>query len=546
MPKLRLNYTSWIVLVVFSIFFVNLDMLHLNMMETRNMLTAREMVNLKHWVLTTMNNLPRYEKPPLPTWITAVFGYLFGFKSFVVMRLPAAFISLLATWTIFKFTPLLKVSRQQAFISTLIFATSFYIIFSGRTNQWDIYTHTFMLICIYFLWKFFTTDKALYKNVILAALFFGFSFMSKGPVSPYALFLPFLLSFGVVYGFKSFKSRVFPIILFLIIGMGTGGWWFIYARLADPAAFVETITVESSRWGSYNVRPFYYYWSFFVQSGVWTILAFVSLLFPYLKNRVSNRKAYFFTFLWTIFSVILLSVIPEKKSRYLLPVLFPLALNTSFYVEYLFRRFKDLPLKETAVVYFNHGLIALVCIVFPVGAYFVVQPEGSTWVWFIITSVGLLSAGIATIYFLRKKNYPKVFYSNILIVCIVMSFGFRLADSLHHNPMANPISNLKTQAKKENFNLYEYGSFEPRIIWDYGEPIPLITPENPTLPQEDYFGIIFQDKNMEEVEKLVQGYEIIREERFDNNIASPDQRAHRDRLIRNFFLLKEKNADSAD
>src|SRR5690625_6212259 len=81
MPKLRLNYTSWIVLVVFSIFFVNLDMLHLNMMETRNMLTAREMVNLKHWVLTTMNNLPRYEKPPLPTWITAVFGYLLDRKS---------------------------------------------------------------------------------------------------------------------------------------------------------------------------------------------------------------------------------------------------------------------------------------------------------------------------------------------------------------------------------------------------------------------------------------------------------------------------------
>lgn len=540
MPKLKLNYIFWIVLVVFSVFFVNLDVLQLNMMETRNMVTAREMVNLKHWVLTTMNNLPRYEKPPLPTWITAIFGSLFGFKSVVVMRLPAAFIALLATWMIFRFTSLLKLSRQQAFISALIFATSFYIIFSGRTNQWDIYTHTFMLVCIYFLWKFLASEKAWYKNIILAAFFFGFSVMSKGPVSPYALFLPFLLSFGIVYRFKSLRKRILPILLFLIIGLSIGGWWFIYVRLADPEAFVEVMTIESSRWGSYNVRPFYYYWSFFVQSGVWTILALVSLLFPYLKNRVSNRKAYFFTFLWTIFSVVLLSLIPEKKSRYLLPVLFPLALNIAFYVEYLFRKFKYLSPKESAVVYFNHGLIALVCIISSLGGYFIIQPEGAMWGWFILTSIGLMSAGIATVYFLKKKNYPKVFYINILIICIVMSFGFRMADSLNHNPYAHNISQLKIQVEKENFNLYEYGSFEPRIIWDYGEPIPVITAEDPVLPKEDYFGLIFQDIDMEEVEELVKDYHIIREERFDNNITTPNQRAYRDRLIRNFYLLKKK------
>src|SRR5699024_7649716 len=119
------------------IYFVNLGSIYINLMETRNMVTAREMAHLGHWFLTTLDNIPRYEKPPLPTWITALFGILFGFKSFVVMRLPAAFMSLLIVWMLYEFAPLLKVSKKQAFITALIMAASFYLIFSGRTNQWD-------------------------------------------------------------------------------------------------------------------------------------------------------------------------------------------------------------------------------------------------------------------------------------------------------------------------------------------------------------------------------------------------------------------------
>src|SRR5690606_3192503 len=120
----------------------------------------------------------------------------------------------------------------------------------------------------------------------------------------------------------------------------------------------------------YNIRPFYYYWSFFTQSGVWTIPAFVALLYPYLKTRVSDKKAYLFSFLWTISSVILLSIIPEKKSRYLLPVLIPLAMNTAFYIEYLVRSFPKIKNRaEKFPVYFNYGLIALIGIVFPLAGY---------------------------------------------------------------------------------------------------------------------------------------------------------------------------------
>src|SRR5699024_8164838 len=138
----------------------------------------------------------------------------------------------------------------------------------------------------YYLWKFLQNEKNDYKNALLAALFFGFSFLSKGPISLYTLWLPFLISYGFTYKYKKLKSKWGAIVSFLLVGLGIGLWWFIYVRLADPTAFIEIMNRESSRWGNYNTRPFYYYWNFFIQTGVWTVPAFISLLYPYLKNRV--------------------------------------------------------------------------------------------------------------------------------------------------------------------------------------------------------------------------------------------------------------------
>ena len=181
---------------------------------------------------------------------------------------------------------------------------------------------------------------------MLAGLFFGCSFLSKGPVSFYALLLPFLISFGIVYRYKDFKSRILPTLVFILVAIIVSSWWHFYTLMFDKEAVLEITKNETSNWTSYETKPFYYYWSFFTQSGLWTIPAFIALLYPYLKSRVFDKKAYLFTFLWTIGSVILLSIIPEKKSRYLLPVLIPLALNTGFYIEYLIRSFSILKNKK--------------------------------------------------------------------------------------------------------------------------------------------------------------------------------------------------------
>ena len=364
--KLKDNYLLLLILVCIAIFFVNLDAIYVNIMEARNFATAREMINMNHWIFTTLNDLPRYEKPPLPTWMTAISMFFLGMKSMFALRLPAAIMGTLTVIFIYKLGLKFTAHRKYAFISGLIAVTSFYILYSGRDGQWDIHTHAWMIMAIYGIYKIFNQETAKYTHGLLAGIFIGCSFLSKGPVSMYALLLPFLIAYGVVYKYRNFKSNWLPLLLMLITATAISASWSLYVYYFDTHAVAKITDKETGRWLDYNVRPFYYYWSFVIQSGIWTIPAFVGLLYPYLKNRVFNKPGYKFTLWWTLGSLVLLSIIPEKKSRYLLPVLIPLALNTAFYIEYLFRRFDMMPKKEKWVVYFNFGLIAVIGLVFPI------------------------------------------------------------------------------------------------------------------------------------------------------------------------------------
>ncbi len=522
------------------IFFFNLDAIYVNIMEARNFITAREMVTHHNWLLTTLNDLPRYQKPPLPTWLTAISGSIFGFTSRFAMRLPAALSSLLLLVFFYRFVPRLKLSQKQAFLSSLVLASSFYIIFSGRNGQWDIFTHAFMMVTIYYLWQFFSHQEDLYKNAILAGIFLGFSFMSKGPVSLYALLLPFLIAYGIIYRYRDFGQKWKAFIIFLLISAILGTWWFIYVRLADPAAFLRIAEKETTNWGSYNIRPFYYYWSFFTQSGIWTIPSFVALLYPYLKNRVSNKKAYQFSLLWTLSAVVLLSIIPEKKSRYLLPVLIPMALNTGFYIEYLFRQFQQLPRKESWVVYFNHGLIGLIGLAFPVAGFFILDLEGSYWFWYIATSVALFGIGAAIFFYLKKKNYPKVFYLTVAFICAIIIFAFPLTDSFLDNPKFNNIANLRKLEAAKDLNIYEYRYLTPELIWEYGKPIPILKDDSLRLPQEDRFGLLMYKEDTTALKDLRKIYNITPQARYDLNYVNPEKRGYKDRLIRWFYVLQKK------
>ena len=527
-------------IVIILMLLVHLDVPNVTIMEARNFITAREMVQDNNWFLTTMNGEARYQKPPLPTWFTAISGLIFGINNLFALRLPAALMVLFLGIFSYYFSLKLNLSKNHSFRNSLILVTSFYVFAILNEAPWDIYTHGFMLAGLYFLFQFFEENKSVWKNALLSAIFIGLSIMSKGPVSLFAVFLPFLISYGIIFKFKNLKNKLLPTFSFIIIFIIIGAWWFIFVRLQDPEAFLEIASKETGNWSSYNVKPFYYYWSFFTQSGIWTIPAFISLLYPYLIKRVENKKVYKFSFWWTISAVILLSVIPEKKARYLMPVLIPLALNTGFYIQYLIKHFSKLnSKKETLPVYFNFGLIASIAISVPVALFIILKNNLQTYlINYVLVSVSALCIGVLIFKFLIKKKFVNVFYLTILFMISIFLFGLPISKHFNKNENFKAINTLHLIEKENSINTYSIGEITPELLWDYnGKLKNIYKNEMLELPSENHFGLLIMNEDVSTItSQLDNKYSFQLTETYNLNVGSKNK----ERLIRQFYLVSKK------
>jgi len=530
-----------IVLVVIMLGF-SIDNLPISIMEARNFITAREMVIDGNWLLTTMNGVARYEKPPLPTWMSAVFGLIFGIKNVLALRFPAILFVALSGIGIYLLSKNLLANKSHSFVNALIGITSFYVIGIIFEAPWDIFTHGFMLIAIYYLFQFFQGEQHI-KNSLLAGLFIGFSILCKGPISIYALLLPFLIAYGFIYKYRFSKGQIGSIFTCIGVALLVGGWWYLYVRVSDPETFKTIASKETANWASYNVKPFYYYWSFFAQSGIWTIPAFIGLLYPYLKSRVSNLKAYKFSLLWTLSAVILLSLIPEKKARYLMPVLIPLAINTGFYIEFLIRNFKTLGDKrQTIPVYFNFSLIACIGILFPfigfeIGAFL----KGSILIWFILASIVLVTLGILILVHLKKKNLKQVFFLCIAFIASVLITALPLA-KIQGQPNYHPISQLHADTTNQGLNVYSFNYIAPELIWHFGDKIPPIKNEDSVFhfPNEPKFGILTNSISAKDKAILEGQYDLEKIATYDLNSSEPESKKYNDRLACDYYILTKR------
>lgn len=108
------------------------------------MVTAREMVHDGNWLVPTMNGDLRLEKPPLPTWLTAV-AEMISPDNLALQRAMAGFAAILLVAFFYLTAVQVMRNKRYAFISTILLCTCYNIILMGRTASWDIYCHAFMM-----------------------------------------------------------------------------------------------------------------------------------------------------------------------------------------------------------------------------------------------------------------------------------------------------------------------------------------------------------------------------------------------------------------
>lgn len=447
--------------VCFISFFVNNDALMPDIMESRNIITAREMVHDGHWIVPTMNGDYRFEKPPLPTWLTAVAEAVCP-DNLAMQRGVAGLAALLLVFFFWRFAA--DILRIEPFIPSLLLVTCYNVVLLGRTASWDIYCHAFMMGGIYFLARAMLSDKKFLHHFIWFGIFTGLSIMSKGPVSPYALLIPFIVAFCIVKR-PHMRGKWWALILGVAIALVIGTWWYIYIHIFEADALNAVIRKESGSWINHNVRPWWYYWQFFLESGAWSLLLLTAIFLPAFQRK-HRTSQWYISIGWLATSLLLLSLLPEKKTRYLLPIQIPACLLMGSLILQWIADFRhhDAAKADKVLFRINAALLALVVAVVPVAAWIWLLKPGymSTGAFVALTAVCIALAGWLIAACIRLSPRQMVYAVTALFLYVEL-FGFPSLVNVINNPDQRSISATHNMDAIKDVQFYHLESEGLRI-----------------------------------------------------------------------------------
>ncbi len=317
-------------------------------MEARNLVAARECVRDGHWFVTTMNGVPRIRKPPLPTWLAALAMKATGDTSNIhVARLPNVVVVGMLALFVYLFARK-WLDKSLSLTASLVAVTSLIMCGEGRRATWDIFTVSFAFGGIWMLHNALARDHRAGPWAAGAGLMWGLSFLSKGPVTMYSVLLPFLLAMLITGRGRNLRWRVVPVVLALAVPIGMSWWTYMYFIHPETFAILGS---EAEAWHTMHTKGFFYYSSFPLLVFPWTLALIGSFIVPLAKNRngerlmsSEKRREILFFLLWFGLSMLLLSLVPEKKNRYTIVLLLPVSLAVAIFLgEIRDRGIGDLP-----------------------------------------------------------------------------------------------------------------------------------------------------------------------------------------------------------
>lgn len=532
-------------IVCFFTFFIHNRVVYPDIMESRNLITAHEMVVYENWLVPTMNGELRLEKPPLPTWIAAGLE-LVSPDNLSLQRAAAGIMATLLVFFLYIFAAKLTRNRLYGLIAALVLCTSFNIILMGRTATWDIYCHSFMLGAIYFLYRAFETEGRRWGDFVMAGMLMGLSFLGKGPVSFYALLLPFLLSYFILYR-PSVRKKGFPVLLMLVICLIISAWWPVYLLLYHPDMALHAADKEASAWLSHNVRPWYYYWKFFLESGIWSLFLVTALIWPYWKEKMRLKREYLLSVAWTFSILIFLSILPEKKTRYLLPILIPAALVVAhLFLHWLQQIRRHSLLRADKIIFrLNASLIALVALILPVAVYVLFYAKGAmSLAWFIVTAVLFLLVFWKLLSAIVGVKPFSLLWGVVFLFFIVEIFLMPFVAGLFNNLEWKSIRGVRKIERIEGLAFYYPKGENLRIelVYEAGRRILPWDMENDTLRLGQLPFVLVSSQSAQETlpENILQKVELEQIDVYDDNHRPKDTQWYSDIFIKHVTLLKAK------
>lgn len=570
----RKTLIKWVALAVLlcATFFVNNRVIAPDIMECRNLVTAREMVSgtataecgyaliggqetaAPTWLVPTMNGELRMEKPPLPTWFAAV-GEIVSPDNLTLQRgIAGAAAVMLVAFVVLTARRLLDF--KESWIPLVLLCTCYSVILMGRTATWDIFCHAFMMGAIYFLVRSRDANKPLLSFAI-AGLFAGLSIMSKGPVALYALLLPFLISYFVVS--HAGHAVAFPRLaghtrstlwrgfaLFVVVMLVVGTWWYVAVYLVQPDAMAAVSGKEAGAWVNHNVRPWWYYRTFPLETGVWAVLLVTSLVAPLFDKRLLKDKSYALCALWTVVTVVLLSLFPEKKNRYLFPMLIPASLTMACLVatQWRFRASRAIGC-DRWLFRLNAAAIALCVLVLPVAAYLFIYKEGALSTLELVAWTVFFVAVAAVLVVAAVRLRPKWMLAAVAVLFVVAEcFALPHLDVVINNVEKHSIALLRHDTRAASLPMFHDSRAPLRIelVYAAGRQIrPLTLTSIDSLRRHlPCIVLTHGDVSASIPAAVLEQLDTLRLDRFDDNPRPRGTRRYSDDFIYTATVLRLK------
>ena len=458
--------------------FPNLWVGSVGIMEARNFVTAREMVQDGNWIITTMNGKFRFEKPPLPTWLTALFMKLFHTTTNeFILRLPIAICTLGLIFLIYFLVKSATENSELAFISGLVATTTFMVIKLGNNNAWDMFPYIFMFGCVTYI---FTGLKSLkIKDFIISGVFMGASLLSKGPVPVYGMMLPFFIAYSMTYGFSDIKQNWKKISFTILIGVALAALWPIEMLLTHKDLFLSVMNKEADTWSNRHVKSIFYYFDYFIYIGVWIIFALASFFKKWSVKRSPDDRFFSMLFLWNLITFVLISLIKMKKKRYGVPLYILTPMMASHLIFYFLKRdWKELIKKEKILIKTHTTLMLIISISIPAIFYIKGYREktiGPAYFLFIITIFLFFSYEFTKGLTEKRKIKQILFLTGFLMITINISVTWFI-EKYVRTEYRNEYKFLST-VKDLNIlpsHIYTFNDYQIENIWKVGQKIKLI------------------------------------------------------------------------
>ena len=225
---------------------------------------------------------------------------------------------------------------------------------------------------------------------------------------------------------------------------------------------------------SLHGNPWYYYLDFPYMAGLWVILFITAFAVPYVGRRSKDFSVHRLGLVWLVLTVLLLSVLPEKKERYLLPVSLPMSLLIGRVALGLTYRFRQGPgMRADRIILLLHALGAgFLTLALPLFlGYLRYRGKGA------VSSLELVLVSVSSVIFMsalillyRRHHAYGIFLTSILLVTATCLFALPYSPLLlYTNPDYRTVKKDLDLSRVEGLELYRTDEIGMEVVWDIGQ-----------------------------------------------------------------------------